>query len=69
MCLLLGVTCWAIPADKTPMTVTQSDGSTLTLRLVGDEFFHYNTTDDGYTVLCNRDGSYEYAIKQGDVLV
>ena len=69
MCLLLGVACWAIPADKTPMKVTQSDGSTLTLRLVGDEFFHYNTTADGYTVLRNAGGSYEYAVKQGGVLV
>lgn len=68
MCLLLGVACWAIPADKTPMKVTQSDGSVLTLRLVGDEFFHYNTTADGYTVLRNSVGSYEYAVKQGDVL-
>ena len=69
MCLLVGIACWAIPADKTPMAVAQSDGSTLTLRLVGDEFFHYNTTSDGYTVLRNASGSYEYAVKQGDMLV
>ncbi|MBR5727662.1 MAG: M6 family metalloprotease domain-containing protein [Muribaculaceae bacterium] len=69
MFLLLGVVCWAIPADKTPIKVTQSDGSVLTLRLVGDEFFHYNTTADGYTVLRNANGSYEYAVKQGNVLV
>ena len=67
MFLLMGVVCWAIPADRTPMLVTQSDGTTLTLRLVGDEFFHYNTTADGYTVLRNSVGSYEYAVKQGDV--
>ena len=69
MCLLLGVACWAIPANKTAIMFTQSDGSKLTLRLVGDEFFHYNTTADGYTVLLNSAGSYEYAVKQGDVLV
>ena len=69
MFLLLGVVCWAIPADKTSIKVTQSDGSVLTLRLVGDEFFHYNTTADGYTVLRNANGSYEYAVKQGNVLV
>ena len=68
MCLLLGVACWAIPADRTPMAVTQSDGTTLMLRLVGDEFFHYNTTVDGYTVLRNSAGSYEYAVKHGGVL-
>lgn len=68
MYLFLGVVCWAIPADRTPMPVTQSDGSTLMLRLVGDEFFHYNTTDDGYTVLRNASGSYEYAVKKGAAL-
>ena len=69
MCLLVVLTAWAIPADKTPVQVSQRDGSTLTLRLVGDEFFHYNTTTDGYTVLRNTDGSYEYAVKRGNVLV
>ena len=68
MYLLLGVACWAIPADKTPVRVTQADGTTLTLRLVGDEFFHYNTTDDGYTVL-PVNGRYEYAIRSGQELV
>ncbi len=69
MYLILGVACWAIPADKTPTHVTQSDGSTLTLRLVGDEFFHYYTTVDGYTVLRNAGGSYEYARPVGDQLL
>lgn len=69
MYLLLGVVCWAIPADKTPITVTQSDGTTLTMKLVGDEFFHYNTTIDGYTVLMNASGAYEYARPLNDQLV
>ena len=61
--------CWAIPADKTLAKVKQSDGTTLMLRLVGDEFFHYNTTEDGYTVLKTENGDYQYAVKQGNVLV
>ena len=40
----------AEPAHPQPFTVTQPDGSSLTLKLVGDEFYHYNTTIDGYTV-------------------
>ena len=68
MCLILGLAGRAIPADKTPVLVTQSDGTMLTLMLVGDEFFHYNTTVDGYTVLRNQHGSYEYARRDGDHL-
>lgn len=58
-----------MPADKTPVQVAQSDGSVLTLRLVGDEFFHFNTTDDGYTVLRNQRGDYEYALKHDGQMV
>lgn len=53
----------AAPADKTPVTVTQPDGSPLTLQLVGDEFFHYNTTVDGYTIL-QVDGGWQYAVSR-----
>ena len=58
---LLCVTAQAIPADPTPVKVTQPDGSTLTIRLHGDEFFHYTTTHDGYTVMKNDAGYYTYA--------
>ena len=44
LCLLLmGLLCMvarAVPADPTPIVVTQPDGSTLTVVLHGDEFFH-----------------------------
>lgn len=43
----------AVPADPTPVKVTQPDGTTLTISLHGDEFFHFTTTADGYTVLKN----------------
>ena len=33
----------------------------LTLRLIGDEYLHYNVTDDGYSVVSNGKGSYVYA--------
>ena len=56
----------AIPAHKAPCTVTQPDGSTLTLRLHGDEYLHFQTTDDGYTVLRNERGFYVYAQREAD---
>ena len=66
---LLSLTAQAIPADPTPITVTQPDGSTLTVKLNGDEFFHFTTTLDGYTVLKNQAGYYTYARLDGDRLV
>lgn len=69
MTTLFAVVTQAIPADPTPTTVQQSDGTTLTLRLVGDEFFHYNTTLDGYTVVQNQAGEYEYAMTVQGYLV
>jgi immune inhibitor A len=51
----------AVPACPEPATVIQPDGTALTIRLVGDEFMHFTTTLDGYTVVKRSDGSYVYA--------
>ena len=59
----------AIPADPRPVQVTQPDGSTLTITLHGDEFFHFTTTSDGYTIVKNAAGFYTYARLDGDRLV
>ena len=59
----------AVPADPTPVKVTQPDGTTLTLTLHGDEFFHFTTTIDGYTVMKNTDGYYTYARLESGRLV
>lgn len=53
----------AIPACPTPVAVSQPDGQTLTIVLHGDEFYHFTTTTDGYTVLKNQAGYYVYAQK------
>lgn len=66
---LLCVTARAIPADPTPMQVSQPDGTKLTIVLHGDEFVHYTTTMDGYTVLKNAAGYYTYARLDGNRLV
>ena len=63
---LLALSMHAIPADPTPMPVTQPDGTTVTIKLHGDEFFHVTTTLDGYTVLKNAAGYYTYARQQAD---
>ena len=72
MLLALGLMCLAaraVPADPTPMQVSQPDGSTLTVVLHGDEFFNYLTTADGYTVVMNEAGFYTYARLEGNRLV
>ncbi|MBQ5723658.1 MAG: peptidase M6, partial [Muribaculaceae bacterium] len=56
---MLGVSAaYAVPADPRPFTVTQPDGTTLTIRIVGDEFFHCLMTEDGYLVKKASDGGY-----------
>lgn len=41
--------------------VRQADGSMIEMRIVGDEFFNYKTTTDGYTIAQGSDGFYYYA--------
>ena len=52
---------FAVPARSIPVTVTQPDGSVVTVKLVGDEFGHYRVTSDGIPVLRCEDGFYRYA--------
>ncbi len=56
--LLLPLLAAAVPANRTPRTYTQPDGSTVTLRQIGDEFFHYFLTDDDRMVVASGDGYY-----------
>jgi len=51
----------AVKATPDPITLTQPDGSEITIRLRGDEFFHYKTTIDGYTVVPDAAGVLTYA--------
>ena len=59
----------AIPAYPFSVQVKQPDGSMLTIRLVGDEYQHFNTTEDGFTVIKNAEGWYVYAEKREGNLV
>ena len=59
----------AIPARPGMVQMPQPDGTLVTINLVGDEFYHFNTTADGYTVLLNEQGAYVYAQRDGMNLV
>lgn len=53
---------FAVPARPLPVTVTQSDGTTLVVRLCGDEFFHWYETSDGIPLVQAGNGDYCYAV-------
>ena len=63
MCAMLLSVCaaMAIPAHKGSMKMQQPDGSYVTIRLHGDEWLHFNTTTDGYSVVKDERGYYVYA--------
>lgn len=51
----------AVKAYPHPITIQQKDGSELTIRLHGDEFFRYRTTEDGFLIKEGDDGIYRFA--------
>ena len=62
MAMLLGAaSLWAVPAHPGTRKVQQPDGTYVTIRLVGDEWCHFNTTADGYSVVQDSRGYYVYA--------
>ncbi len=52
----------AIPAVPTPVSVKMPDGSTLSVRLHGDEHGHFVTSTDGYLLKQDAKGFYNYAV-------
>ena len=70
--LLTAMACFvasAVPAIPTPQKVTQPNGEELTVRIKGDEFHHYMTTVDGYTIVKNDQGYYAYGTLINDEVV
>ena len=59
----------AVPAIPTPQKVTQPNGEELTVQIKGDEFFHYMTTADGYTIVKNDQGYFAYGTLVNDEVV
>ena len=68
LAVLVSVQALAIPAHRGLVKMPQPDGTLLTISLEGDEFYHFNTTADGYTVLQTKDGAYVYAQRDGMTL-
>ena len=44
----------AVPSYPRPIRVEQPDGTTMTVRLYGDERFNYVTTVDGYNLVAEN---------------
>ena len=51
----------AVPAYPGLITTTQPDGTTLSFYLRGDEDFSFQMTEDGYLIVLNENGVFEYA--------
>ena len=66
---LLAVASMALPAKRITKTVSQPDGSTVELRLCGDEHLHYYTLLSGEPVVKDANGAYCLAESNGRELV
>lgn len=63
----LAVPARAVPAHPRAAAVAQADGSTVTVRLRGDEYHHWHEDRDGYTVLRDKAaGNWFYAEQAAD---
>ncbi len=51
----------AMPANPAPFSVSQPDGTRITLRIRGDEKFSWREDMEGFTVTRNSQGEYVYA--------
>ena len=67
--VLLCAQTYANPAHKGSVLMPQPDGTMVSVSLVGDEFYHFNTTVDGYTIILTEAGAYVYAQREGMNLV
>lgn len=57
------------PARPGVVTVRQSDGTTIRIRVHGDEFRHYVTTEEGYSLAVDSDGDWAFARLGSDGLL
>ena len=65
LCCLTSLATWAVKADPKPVTITQPDGTQLTIRLNGDEDLHWYSTIDGI-LLVQKDMAYYVAQVNAD---
>ena len=52
----------AVVAIPDPIEFIQPDNSRITILLKGDEKVRWAETQDGYSILFNKSGTYEYAV-------
>lgn len=57
--LLASISIWAIPARKGGHMVTLNDGSTMTVYMHGDEYFHWMTNENGEWIERTENGDYQ----------
>lgn len=59
LALLMASLSWAVPAKRTTRLVKQADGTTMELRLVGDEYCHYWVASDEKMYVEQEDGTFK----------
>lgn len=64
--LLTDIQLFAVKAYPYPITITQPDGTKITIKMHGDEFFNYTTTVDGYLIRKDKNGIFRYAKYKND---
>ena len=62
--LMAATAMWAAPALRGPFTVTQADGTLLTIEQFGDEYYHWTETADGTLVVPTRQGYFVAVINE-----
>ena len=63
--LFLAAYCFSNPARNVTFPLKQPDGTTVQVRQVGDEYFHFYETTDGYILQEDEHGFYAYAGADG----
>ena len=53
---MMSTTAWAVPARQGFRTVTQPDGTTIQVKVVGDEFTHYTLNEQGDILVRDANG-------------
>ena len=64
--LLLCLVAFAVPAKRTWVTFKQSDGTSITVSLAGDEHLHYYITQDNVPLVRAENGDFHYATHLGE---
>ncbi len=64
LCATLAVSVWAVPAYRGWQERTLTDGTSVHVRLIGDEFYHFWETQDGKIAIEQENGTFVISDKQ-----